>query len=99
MDLAKSRDHPACLALLKEAMAGELTDEMLAPGTDRYNSVFKVVTNALQNVEDDGMGKSALLDDLLPSMNGIDAKTAERILTFMEQDNHVMFQDGTIYEV
>ena len=81
------------------ASSAELTDEMLAPGTDRYNSVFKVVTNALQNVEDDGMGKSALLDDLLPSMNGIDAKTAERILTFMEQDNHVMFQDGTIYEV
>jgi len=58
-----------------------------------------MVTEALNNAEDDSMGKSILLDEIMPRMQAIDTSTVERILTSMEQDKHVMLQDGTIFKV
>ena len=93
--------------------SAELTDEELSPGTDLSKHVVEVVMNALDAVEDDGLGKKILLDDILdlPSMDGIDVETASRILTFMEDaaifeyedevktsKHYITLQDGTIYQ-
>jgi len=105
----KSEDEAAAAG----GSSAELTDEELAPGTDLSKHVVEVVMNALDALEDDGMGKQILLDDVLPSMDDIDSETASRILTFMEQvtifghddaegtttRHRIMFRDGTIYEL
>ena len=95
-----------------------------------------MVVNALEGADDEGMGKSTTVQDLMPQVDtlpthtrthylmnnttsidvrarahththththtqlgGLAQSSVETVLTNMEAENHVMFQDGTIYEV